>query len=244
MNGSMTLHDTLKRIAMAFTVRDIMASEEKIVRAPDITTAQKLLKQNPDFDVIPIEQNGNMVSYIEQGSEKTKSIQANDIISDATSIIDLVGILKDKKFCFILVRNSISGYVHFSDLNNHIVKLPFFIILEALERNLIEKIGALTNEKTLELVLGPKRAGELRKTMGDLKMKRADLDWPNLLSFKDIVQFNCHFEKIKLNREQVYIISKTRNLVCHASQPLIDNYEDVKRLFEAKEICLSILNQM
>jgi len=58
----------------------------------------------------------------------------HDLISDGTSLLDLVEILEDHKFSFVLRHREIAGYAHFSELNHHVVKLAFYVILEALER--------------------------------------------------------------------------------------------------------------
>ncbi len=49
----------------------------------------------------------------------------------------------------MLVRNRIAGYVHYSDLNNDAVKLPFFILFENVEHHLVERLRPLINEDNL-----------------------------------------------------------------------------------------------
>lgn len=164
--------------------------------------------------------------------------------SDATSILDLLDILREQKFVFILANRCIAGYVHFSDLNNHIMKLPFFVILEALEHRLVEEVSPLINEGNLEMVLNPQRAEKVKDIMRHMKEKRADLSLVNVLSFNEIVRFACHFEKVALEPKQVEEISKVRNLVCHANRPLVEAHRDVRRLAESKNICISVLKCM
>lgn len=118
------LEDTLQRIARTFTVKDIIIPRELLVYAYDVQSARKKLKENPDYDVIPIMQLGAIFAYFERDSDDLRTIVPNDLVSDNTSVLDLVDILSKRKFCFVLAANSITGYVHFSDLNNRLVKLP------------------------------------------------------------------------------------------------------------------------
>lgn len=235
------LEYTLERLASTFTARDIIVYKEDLICASDETAARRLLKRKPDYDVIPIKQNEKLSAYLERGAECPKIIRLHDVVSDSTSILDLVDILKERKFCFVLSKGCIEGYMHFSDLNNHIVKLPFFVILETLERALAEKVGPLINESNLDVVLDPKQSNNIKDKMRKMRKSRANLDWVNLLSFNQIVRFACHFGKVKLAQHQVDIISKVRNSVCHASRPLVKNHKEVKNLSEAKKICFSAL---
>jgi hypothetical protein len=236
------LENTLERLALTFTARDIMVPKEKLLCAPDGTSALRVLDENPDFDVIPIKQKGMISAYIRRNCESITRIQLPEIISDATSILDLVDSLRDREFVFVLSNRCIAGYVHFSDLNNHVVKLPFFAILEALESHLVNKVGPLINGSNLKEVLDKQRVEILTKRMRDMSESRANLGWVNLLSFNEIVLFASRFEKVFLEQKQVEMISKVRNLVCHADSMLVEAHNDVRRLVETKKICFSILS--
>jgi hypothetical protein len=114
------LEETLKRLAITFTVRDIMIPVSDLVCAPDESQAAAVSAEHPDFSVIPIPDHGKLTSYFERDSRSTKKITLNDLISDGTSLLDLVQILEGREFSFVLSQH-IEGYVHFSDLNNHLV---------------------------------------------------------------------------------------------------------------------------
>lgn len=232
---------TLERLAMTFTVRDIMVPKEKLKCAGDEVSAQKLLEETPDFDVIPIERHGNLTAYLDRGCDHLAPIHLQDIVSDATSILELVDLLQERRFCFVLVGSSLRGYVHFSDLNNHVVKLPFFVVLEALERQLVGEIGSLIDESNLDEVLDQQRVHKVKGNMSDSKKKRANLDWVNLLSFNELVRFALHFGRLQLKDKEIAVVSKVRNLVCHASDLLVESHEDVKRLSGAKRICMKCI---
>lgn len=234
------LEETLQRLAHTFTVSDIMVPIEKLTYASSEAKAGELLELIPDFDVIPIVRRGTLCAYLERGFDHSRDIRPYDIVCDATSILDLVDILEDRKFCFIMVSNRIAGYIHFSDLNNHLVKLPYFIILEAVERHLVEKIDTLITQDTLEKVL-PEKFEAIKERMRRQKNNRTELGWVSLLFFDEIVRCSCYFEMVQLEQEEINTISKTRNCVYHARRVLIGRHEDVKRLAKARRICISLL---
>src|SRR5256885_2131985 len=126
-----TIEETLKRLAITFTARDIMVPAAGLKCANDEMDAARVSKDNPDFSVIPIRQNGRLDGYFVRDSRTSKQIVLNDLISDGTSLLDIVEILEDREFSFVLSHREIAGNVHFSDLNHHLVKLAFYVILEA-----------------------------------------------------------------------------------------------------------------
>jgi len=221
-----------------------MVQKEDLVFAHDEAEIPKLLDENTDFDVIPVEQNGELSSYFVRGSKGPKPIHLQEIISDGTSVLDMIDILQDRQFCFVLVNHRIMGYVHFSDLNNHIVKLPLYVIFEAFERRLVREVGSIIGKDNLETVLNPQRSEHVKRIMSKMRENRANLEWVSLLSFSEIVRFACHFERVNLGQEQLYSMFKVRNLVSHATDPLVEQHEDVRRLSEAKTICMSVLKEL
>ncbi len=235
------LEETLQRIACTFTIRDIMVPKEKLAYASGEDVARQLLDTYPDFDIIPIERGGEIYAYLERGSDNIHHIKLQDIASDATSIIDVVDILTNRRHLFVLVSNSIGGYIHFSDLNNHLVKLPFFILIEMVEHYLISKIDGLITEDTLIQVLDQKRFNDVKDRMRRQKEKLADLNWISLLSFNEVLRFSCHFNIIRLKATDIEKMSQTRNCICHADKALIGSQKDVKRLANVKSIYRSIL---
>jgi hypothetical protein len=83
-----TLTDTLTRLAREFAVRDIMIPECDLVCSSDASEAAKLLDKYPDFDMIPIRTRGVLTAFLERGGSKPRAIRVNDLVSDATSILD------------------------------------------------------------------------------------------------------------------------------------------------------------
>jgi hypothetical protein len=164
------LEQTLARLAEGFTVQDIMVPRESLVCGCGEDSARTLLEEHRDLDVIPIERGGQLVAYLQRGRKKQKDIRMKDVIGDSASLFDLVEVLEgscseDRGFCFVLVRNRIAGYVHYSDLNKDIVKLPFFILLENVEHHLVEGLRPLIKEDNLEAILDADRCERAKEKM-------------------------------------------------------------------------------
>ena len=237
------VEQTLERLAQAFTAQNIMSGIDKLVCASNEAQALSLLKSNPSYDLIPILTNGGATLYLERGQKNSKQVNIRDLVSEATPILDLVDILTSQKFCFVLSNRTIAGLVHFSDLNNHLVKLPFFVILEALEQHLLGKVGPSIDENSIKEIFGQDKFDELEFKMQRLKKHRADLDWVNLLSFKLVVEAACHLGLVTLQVQEVRLVSEVRNLVAHADRTFVEKHSDISRLSETKRLCLSILGQ-
>jgi hypothetical protein len=234
------IESTLESLALMFTARDIMVDVDKLVSAVNESDARKLLQANKNLDMIPIKTNGLLLSYLERNSARPRRIKPPDTVAELTRILDLVDVLKARKFCFV-VNKSILGLIHFSDLNNHLVKIPFFVILQAFEEHLFREIGPLVNNNNLPMALSHERFATISRRMRELRKNRADLDWVNLLNFEDIVKCATYFKKITLSLDELRSISNVRNRVAHADRPFISKHEDVRRLSETKRICMSVL---
>src|SRR5712692_11782997 len=100
-----------------------MVPSDGLTCAPDASTAPHISAQHPDYNVIPIQRDGRLTDFYDRDAQSARAITAGDLIEAATGIGDLVDILSQRVFCFVLQREEIAGYVHFSDLNNPHVKL-------------------------------------------------------------------------------------------------------------------------
>src|SRR5207249_3276017 len=80
------LQDTLRRLAERFVARDIMTLQERLVAASDQEEAMQILKSNPRYDVVPIRQGDRLVSFLERGTSKPRTIQIQHVVGAETSI--------------------------------------------------------------------------------------------------------------------------------------------------------------
>jgi hypothetical protein len=231
---------TLQRLGLSFTVRDIMIPKEHLVSASANAEAPAISKQYPDYNIIPILDEGALVAFYERDKKASRPITVQDLVGSDTSIMDLVEVLSNREFCFALVGNEIGGYVHFSDLNNPLVKLTFYVIFEAFERHLLTAISPLT-EPGIEHVLGTKRLIRIRREMRKAQADRANLSLENFLFLPEILRIAVAKRKLSPDKKRDECIRMFRNRVSHAGWLLIQKHGDVKTLIEAKKNCLAVL---
>ena len=234
-----TIEETLKRLAITFTAKDIMIPEAGLTCASDGTDAARVSKDKPDFSVIPIRQGGRLSGYFLRDSRTSKQIVLNDLISDGTSLLDLVEILGDREFSFVLSHREIAGYVHFSDLNHHLVKLAFYVILEALERQALSSIPRQDDREYLRKSLDSSRFAQIKqqyKRDGD-----AARSLFNYLNISDILRLATKEGTIQLDDTVIKAMKEARDGASHVSESIVADFESVKKLASVKRECLRIL---
>jgi len=240
----MPLHEqTLQRLGLSFTVRDIMISKEHLVSASAKAEAPAVSERYPQYNVIPILEGGILVEFYERDKKASRPITVQDLVGSDTSIMGLVEVLSDREFCFALVGNEIGGYAHFSDLNNPIVKLTFYVIFEAFERHLLLAINPVTEEE-IQRNLGQARLNRIRDEMRKAQADNANLSLSleSFLFLPEILRIAIAKGKLAQDKEQDKSIRAFRNRVSHAGWSLIQRHGDVKALVEVKRFCLSVLD--
>ena len=230
---------TLNRLAVAFTVRDVMTPSAGLVCAANDMQAGRVSDNNPDFDVIPIQQNGTLTGYFERKSGRTKRITPTDLIADGTSLLDLVEILEERQFSFVLIRQKIEGYVHFSDLNHQLVKLTFYVILEALERMALNSIRSRSDRESLKRDLDTERFKQIEKAYK--RAGRAARNLASYLNLSDILRLAAKTGQISVEDGLIKAMKKVRDGAAHGSENLVSSYDDVTTLANVKRECLRVL---
>src|ERR1035437_4914738 len=160
----MATSDNLKRLATAFTVRDIMVSTRELVCATVESDAALVSKSYSDFSFIPIKSGNGFSAYYSRDSGEVNTIGVPDLISDGTGVLDLVDVLEHREFAFVLGPRQIDGYVHFSDLNHPLVKLTFYVLLEGVERFALESGKTWLTDNFLSETLGEPRFGQIQQS--------------------------------------------------------------------------------
>jgi hypothetical protein len=98
----MATSENLKRLASAFTLRDLMVTIGDLVCATGESDAASLSKSHPDFNLIPIRNGNGLSAYYYRDSHQLSQIGVPDLIGDGTGILDLVDILESREFVFVL----------------------------------------------------------------------------------------------------------------------------------------------
>jgi len=237
------LRETLRRLARRFVARDLMVPKEELVCAQDEHDAGQKLEAHPKFDVIPIRQADRLVAFLERGRSQPRTIQVLHVIGSETPIIDLVDSLCDRPFVFVVGRHEVVGLVHFSDLNDPVVKLPYFVLLEGVERQVADSVRSIVQKESLpQFIRDPNRVSQIMGKMNKLSANDADRDWVTILYFREILEAACHFGKLSLKVSEIEDLSAVRTRVAHAAtEELVETHSDVQRLRNVGRLCSSIL---
>lgn len=234
---------TLERLSSTFATRDIMVKETQLVWADSESRASQLLLEYPSFDIIPIKQSGEFLYYLQRGAAFQSPILVENLISDSTPILELPGLFLLQDFYFVLSGKRIAGYIHFSDLNSQLVKIPYFVLLEAVESRIVERIDSRIKENDLDIVL-PERSKAIKKKMKDLTEENADRGYINFMYFGEMLKFACYYHVLNLQDKDLKWVTDIRNRVDHADRPLIETKRDAIKLAKVRELCVDILDQL
>lgn len=236
------VEQTLTQLANAFTARDIMVDVDEMARADDPGEAARLLEAHSEYDQIPLPAHGRVGGYYARNDNKFHAVQRSDLISDGTSLLTLPELLADRTFFFVLTSNHIQGFIHFSDLNNGLVRLPLFALFEAIERHFTRLVVAEhPDQDTLGSVLTEKRVTELRDKVAKATKHRSNRSALDYLSFDEVLRLCDHFHLIPLKGEDRQTLSKVRNLVVHPYHPLIEEHRDVRDLVRVHTVAKRLL---
>ena len=162
-------------------------------------------------------------------------------MSDSTNLLDLINLLSNRKFYFIIKKNCVCGYIHFSDLNNPIVKLPLFVLFEAVENKFWPKINEITQKAELADAVGKDRAKKILGQRQKLEKEGSAMGWTGLLSFVDILKLARYYRLASPSDSEIKLLTGIRNRVAHSDKPLVSHYLDVPRIVRARDLFEKLL---
>jgi len=232
------LTEALKHLTTRFTVKDIMTPEVRLTWAPDAETAPTVSAAHPDFSVIPIKGKGVLSAYFERDSRRTCVIEVGDLISDGTTLLDLVDVLQGREFSFVLTNRRIDGYVHYSDLNHQMMKWTFYVMLEAVERLALDSLRPRDERAYLE-----EKLGGIRFRQVDQMYKRAGDNGRSLLTYlniADILRLAVSNGAIQLDDTSFPLMKEVRDWAAHVLCDLAPETA-VRHLAIVKRECLRLL---
>jgi hypothetical protein len=236
----MATSENLNRLAAAFTVRDIMVSTGELVCATVAADAPLVSKTYSDFSIIPIKTGSKLSAYFNRDTTLVTPIEIHDLISDGTTLLDLIEVLEHHEFAFILGPRQIDGYIHFSDLNHDLVKLVFYVLLQGVERTALHLVKPRLNDEFLEAALGAPRFAQIQyayRRAGDAGQSPI-----NYLNIADMLRLARRAGKLEIDDDAIKAVKDVRDGAAHVSENLVSDYDDVKRLAEVKRQSFRILH--
>ena len=130
--------------------------------------------------------------------------------------------------------------MHYSDLNHHLVKLAFYVILEAVERLALDSLRPVKgSDEYLRSNLPPQRFQQIEhqyKRAGDAAQSLF-----NYLNIADILRLAIKEGSIRLDERVIKDIKRVRNGAAHALENLVADHDDLQRLANVRRECLRVL---
>lgn len=239
----MEIENIIKSLSFFHTVKDIMITENKIAFANTLEEAKIIAKEN-QYSIIPKISNNKIRKYYDVRAKKLKDIEYGEIISSDTSILELIDLFQAHKYLFIIGKQKIIGMVHYSDLNNPIVKLILYLLIENIERLIYQRLNCLTEKEILSYISESIKTKVLKRkdnlTKFDLENK-----WFGTFGFNELLKIAAKLEMIEIRSDIIGTMKIVRDKVAHTHRTLIDdNKVSYKNLLLVKNSCLKIINTL
>ena len=180
----------LNRLYNAVSVQDIMTETAHLKRADTLDNAHNLFRE---YDVVPYPWRGPIRGFFKKNTDQLTELGVDHLVSADTSVLDIPGLLTQRGFYFVVSTNAIVGYVHYSDLNRVITKVPFFIVFQAAERRLWDKIESRITEEDLYEVFEDGAKYFIKRRNAAAKGNVVDLDWTGVFTFPSILRLARHY---------------------------------------------------
>ncbi len=217
------------------SAQDIMTPVQMLERADRLEDAIPLFKE---YDVVPYPKTERIEGFFRRKTDELIDLRMEFIISDGTSLLDMPRLLDKMPFYFIIAGNKVTGYVHYSDLNKPVMKIPLFVLFQILEKNLWDRIKGDITEDLVRKVYRENAQRYLNKRE-KARRKNVDIGWTGVFSLPGILKLARHLQAIDMSDEHIEVLRQTRNDVAHSDHNLISRESDVSRVATAVKLCQS-----
>jgi hypothetical protein len=182
------------------------------------------------FDIAGVQESkdGPVVGFVvreelQQGniSAHLKPFSAADLISDSTTLTDLLSFLRKRERAFILLGPSVTGIVTRADLNKPPVRIYLFGIISLLEMHLQYWVNEAYPNESWRSVLTAGRLGEANKFQEERKVLGEDL------ALIDCIQF-C--DKSSLLTKKADLIANLKLVSKTKAEELFKRAQDLRNL--------------
>jgi len=233
--------DVLRDLTESVTVRNIMTQVDQLRRADTHAEAEILHR---DYDVVPCPKSGEIKGYFHRNVVEQLPIEPKMLFADSTTVLDMPRLFMESNldFCFVVTRNGISGYVHYSDMNKTIALFPLLTLLLSAEWTLSQRLPDPIPDEDLKAVLGGKRVSKLRRERANRQEANVDLGWTGVLYMTDVLKLASHYWLFPGSPDRVKEVVDVRNRCVHSGEPLIAKDKDFGKLERVRLFCEEILS--
>ena len=233
--------EILSQLGKSFAVRDIMIPYEDFVQIDNESEARRFFEKYEDFDYTAFSTGGQITTYYKRDVPGSFELGQEHLLSDGTSLLELLALMVGREFFFVLSANRVCGFVHFSDLNHELMKLPLFMLLAAAESHLWFHVEEGLTEAEVEFVMKPKRFDEVVVRLQKARELNVDRGWTGLLYFGEILELARNRDLIDIPAADRHLLNKTRNRVAHHNRLLVEKHDDVGELAKTRNRCRKLM---
>lgn len=218
-----------------------MTPVNQLKRADTIDQAEQLFNE---YDVVPYPRSGEINGFFQRSDSEIRPVEPELLLSAGTSVFEVLKLLNQSKFYFVIMGNRVVGYVHYSDFNRSITKIPLFAILQTFEKGLWGRIQDRITEKDLQSVFTEDENKRFIKKYRSNKKGNVDIGWTGVFTFPYVLRLARFYGQIDLPDDEIRLLKETRNKVAHSDRVILSSYNDVRKVTRAYEICQSLIAQI
>jgi hypothetical protein len=222
-----------------FTVDKIMVPMEYLVLADTKEKCIERGRQHKDLDIIPFVQKGSITGYWDKNQNRIVPLSPKHITTSSTNIFDLIDVFTAQQFFFVMNGPEIVGYVHRVDLNNDLIKIPFYILLQSLESFLLQKMQL--ELKDISLLKNMERVRHIISIHHEKQERDINLEAVQGLYLSEILELSIQKGIIHLPLPMKHDLEDFRNRVSHADRTLLTSIDEIPKLKHLKDFCIKIL---
>jgi len=249
--------ETLRKIYSKHLTVELIAEELSACSPEDNALTIKFQMEKLDFDYYGVAVDGKILGYIIQSeldegliSEYMHTFQMEDLVSESTSLLELLLILRERHPVFILESNRINKLITVADLQKQPIRMLIFGLISILEMNLVELIMDYYPNEQWKDRLSDNRINEATKIFALRKEKNEGLGLIDCIQLADkgmIVQKTPDLlEKLEFpsRREAKQFfnrIEELRNNTAHSQEYVYSDFNEFLDIIARLERVLGLI---
>lgn len=244
------------------SIKNLREIFEKSIKARHITVpfcsfdesaiAQDVKKflDKKDFDVVGVRTNGIINGYacrrdLAEGKlgKYFKKFDSCELLSDTTSILEVLKVIIHYDYVFILSFGGVSGIITRGDLQKIPIRMWLFSLISLIEMQMLRIIRERFPENSWDKLIKPPRKEKADKLFEKRKKKNEEIDLVDCLQFCDkytiISKTEDLLEKLQCDKKKfctlLVDLKKLRDNLAHAQDIITANWHSIIDLSEKAE---------
>lgn len=228
---------------------------ENIICCKSDDDAEQIKKemQEQDFDVYGVSEEEIIIGYVLREKlsngiikDYTEQFKTEHLISDSTSIIELLEFLRERSYLFILEKNKVSKIVTLADLHKQPIRMMVFSLISLFEMYLTSSIKESFPNESWKDMLSVERLKKAKDLMVSRKEKNEALtllDNTQLADKGTIIGKSLeHIKQLGFESKNQWKkffgkLEQLRNNIAHAQEEIFnDNLEVINLVLQLDQV--------